>query len=470
MKRNTFRKISTMLVIAVFAVNFSGCLKQTTIPKSAVSLEFWGVFDDSTAYNNAIDEYRKMDSIVSDIRYKKFNVNEYRNDLIDALAAGNGPDIFMINSAWIPDFENKIAFAPKEVFGEKEFRDTFVDVAANDLLSSNGEVMGTTLSVDSLALYYNKDIFNAVGVTAPPKTWEEFVDIAKKTTRISDTGDILQSGAAMGSVNNINRATDVIDMLLFQNGVSLPQRNNGIVNLNQTIRTKDDTVSGGSNALEFYTRFANSNSPTYTWSSDESMHYSLDEFYEGDLAMMFNFSWHYETIKSKNSKLNFAVTTIPQLNPNSPANTSNYWVLVVSKNKIQGDSGSGVAVSNETRTLEAWQFLKFLTAKNNGQFGLINPLTGEKVTYTMSSDPAKDYVIQTNKPAARRDIIEEQKNDPFLGPFVQGNLIAKSWIRNNSDSIESVWGDVVSEINKGGTTVGQGLNIANTRINNFLTK
>jgi ABC-type glycerol-3-phosphate transport system substrate-binding protein len=250
----------------------------------------------------------------------------------------------------------------------------------------------------------------------------------------------------------------------------MPQRGSEKISLNQSIEADQKFISPGLDALELYVSFSDSGSENYTWSSDETMHYSLDEFYEGDLAMMFNFSWHYETIKSKNSKLNFAVTSIPQLNPDSPVNVSNYWVLVVSKNKLsnQGGGQGSVSVTNETRIAEAWQFVKFLTVKNNGNFGLINPVTKEKLLYPVSIDPAKMYLEETNKPAARRDLIENQKNDPFLGPFVEGNLIAKSWIRKNSEQIELVWSDVINSINKGNITVGQALGIANSRIDALL--
>ena len=36
---------------------------------------------------------------------------------------------------------------------------------------------------DAYGLYYNKDAFKAAGITAPPKTWSELAEDAKKLTK-----------------------------------------------------------------------------------------------------------------------------------------------------------------------------------------------------------------------------------------------------------------------------------------------
>ncbi|MFC1644420.1 ABC transporter substrate-binding protein [Patescibacteria group bacterium] len=458
------KKISLLSLVFLMTFNFSGCIFKDTTPTVKVDLEVWGVFDETVDYSDIFRAYRETNPFVGDIRYRKFSTAEYKKELIDALAAGSGPDVFMINNSWIAEFENKVSVAPDSVLAEKQFRENFVDAVAIDFLSAERKVLATPLSADSLALYYNKDIFNANGITSPPKDWDEFIDVARKTTRINEFGDIVQSGAAMGSVNNINRSTDIINLLLFQNGVDMPTRENQMINLTRTAQSDGSAVSSGSNAIDFYTRFANPSTPTYSWSIDESTHYSLDEFYEGDLAMMINFSWHYETIKSKNSKLNFAIAPVPQLNVNNPVNIANYWGFAVSKNKIIKNK----LVSNETRVHEAWQFLKFLTTRNNGSFNIISPVTGAVKPFKVEIDPAKAYLENTNKPAARRDLIEEQKSDPFLGSFAEGNLIAKSWIRMNPELIEGVWASVIGDINRGNISVGQSVDVLRNRINRLL--
>ena len=72
----------------------SGCGCRPTASSHQVSLEVWGLFDDSDTMAKVIGEYRKRNPAIKDIQYKKLTVDSYENDLRDALAAGNGPDVF----------------------------------------------------------------------------------------------------------------------------------------------------------------------------------------------------------------------------------------------------------------------------------------------------------------------------------------------------------------------------------------
>ena len=88
------------------------------------------------------------------IEYTKKNVENYEKDLVSALAAGNGPDIFSIHNSWLPAYMDKITPAPTSTLNYTQYNNDFVDVAVSDF-TKNGSVYGVPLSVDSLALYYN---------------------------------------------------------------------------------------------------------------------------------------------------------------------------------------------------------------------------------------------------------------------------------------------------------------------------
>jgi ABC-type glycerol-3-phosphate transport system substrate-binding protein len=145
----------------------------------------------------------------------------------------------------------------------------------------------------------------------------------------------------------------------------------------------------------------------------------------------------------------------------------------VSKNKILSDeqkkklteSGLTEANYNKVRTYESWQFLKYLTFKNNGNVTLYNSLNGNQAVFPVKTDPAEIYVTDTEKPAARRDLIEKQKNDPILGPFAYGNLIAKSWYQWSPEETERILAEAINSVNLGKSTVYEALNLAANRIN-----
>lgn len=453
----------TIVLLTIFSLFFfSGCFKSKS-ENYKVDLEIWGVFDDSNvAYKDAIQKYKEINPLIGDITYRKFTIDTYKEDLLNAMASGQGPDICLIHNTWLPSFKDKLAPSSENILGEREFRDNFVDVAANDFLNE-GQVFATPLSVDSLALYYNKDLFNSEGIVSPPTTWEGFNEDVKKLTKIDKFGNIIQSGAAMGTAYNINRSTDILGLLMFQNGASIVSDDQSRVDFNKE----------SEKALEFYTQFAKVGSDVYTWNN--RMHYSIDTFYEGTAAMMLNYSWHYKTIKNKNSKLNFGVAPIPQLSRDNPVNYANYWGFAVVKNKSQDEETSrrgseSSAVSDNIRIHEAWEFLKFLTTKSDGSFTITHGLSGKIKKVTLNFDPAKNYLEENGEPAARRDLIEEQKNDPVLSPFVYGNLITRNWYQPEPEAIETILAESINSVNKENVSIHQALKTAESRINQFFRR
>ena len=452
--KKIFARVIAGVAFGMAVLSLSGCGLRQTDTKYKVDLEVWGVFDDSEALDQIIGQYQNLNPNVGRIAYRKFAVDTYRQDLLDALAAGNGPDIFLIRNSWTPAFLDKIVVAPDSLMDERSYRNAFVDTVGDDFVTDEGKVAGVALSADSLALYYNKDILGAAGIATPPATWEQFQDDVRLLTRINSFGEITQAGAAMGTAENINRSTDVLSALFLQNGVLVPSRSGADFNLD---------ASAGINALTFYTQFANPTSSLYTW--NPRMHYSIDAFYEGTAAMMINYSWHYDTIKRKNSKLNFAVAPLPQPTGAQPFNFPNYWGFVVAKNKTAPKGTQDAALFTKARTFESWQFLKYAAFPNVGTVHLQNAITGNAKDFQSTFDPAAAYLAKTGAPAARRDLVEKEKTDPILGPFADGNLIARDWKQADPESTEKILGDMVSSVNTGLATVSQALSTAEGRIN-----
>lgn len=462
-----------MLVLAIAAVPFfSGCGSSQQAGYT-VNLEIWGVFDDSMVYSEIINQYKKINPYIGEIKYRKFSQDTYAQELLDALASGQGPDIFLINNAWLPSYINKLEPAPTPLMSEQDIKNNFPDVVSSDFVDS-GKVYAAPLSVDSMALYYNKDMFNAAGITAAPRTWLEFNSAVRKMTVIDSVGNIAQAGAAIGTAQNVNRATDILSLLMFQNGVELPSKKGMLAKFDEgVISPKGDVVQAGEMALGYYTQFAklsttsNMQNPLYTWNIRQ--HDSIDAFAEGSVAMMFNYSWRNAEIRSKNPKLNYGIATVPQIDSTKPVSVANYWGYGVARNKVNPAAAVGaqsaLPVSNEVRTHEAWQFLRFLTLKNAGVITLYNANTKNSKDFPISFDPAMDYLKRTQQPAARRDIIELQKTDSNLGPFAQSNLVAKHWYQVDPTNVERTLGEVIESVVRGDVSLRDGLILAKNRIN-----
>lgn len=463
------KKIILVSFFLAATLILSGCgCKQSNPHLYDLTLEIWGPLDYDAALREVVDNYTKLNPNVVRVVYKKIALENYQKELLDALAAGQGPDIFLISNSWVPAFADKIIPAPSvmdpKIISQQKFNSNFVDVAAEDFIDQ-GKIYGVPLSVDSLALYYNKDLFNQAGIATPPENWNEFIADVIKLTKIDSYGNITQSGAAIGTVYNINRPTDILNLMMIQNGTEMVD-NDGRATFDKAIYGADsNSFYPGEEALNFYTQFANSKSSFYTW--NPSLHYSIDAFSEGAVAMMINYSYNIDTIIAKSPKLNFAIAPVPQFEGKVSVNLANYWGFVVAKNATAKTPENSATVSNDTRIKEAWEFLTYFSTKPDGSFVAASSgvSTGQKADPNF--DPAVSFLLKTGQPAARRDLIEPQKTDPKIGVFAEGNLIAKTFYRKDASAVENIFAQMIDSVNKGQSAVSDAIKTAAQRVNNL---
>ncbi len=415
------------LTVILVVRNFGGSGSQQ------VTLQVWGVFDERTAFDKAVKDFQQTNPNIR-VVYTKFAFADYESSTINALAAGTGPDIWMIHNTWLPKHADKLAPLPDTIPGQSgplmtiaDYKSQFVDVAFNDLVK-NGKIYSMPLYIDTLGLYYNKDLLQSAGFSRPPRTWNEFNSYVQTLTRQDDKGNITQAGAAIGSARNVNRSTDILMALMLQSGVHMTSDDNS----SATVAHSVDNQKVGEIALQYYTDFTNPTKQTYCW--NDSQHYSVDAFSEGNVAMMFNYSHQVAELRAKNARLNFAVASMPQLSETDVRTYASYWAPAVTM--------------NSKNPVEAWKFINFLASK-----------TG-----------ATDYLNATNRPSGRRDIIDLQKSDPDLGVFALQALSARSWYQINNTAIETIFANMIDDVNFGRATVKDALANAESQVTVLMSR
>lgn len=378
-------KIGIIVVAGVFLLvilSLFGLLpgKKPPAPPE-VRITFWGFQDDESVWEETFKAFATAYPHIS-IVYSKINENVYEETLLNRLAAGTGPDIFYLPNALLRKHEDKIfGLAPGSAeFSARDFRATFVDGVVPDLVKPDGTIIGLPLFVDTPALFYNKDLFNAVGIAQPPQTWEEVVEIARRFTELNRAGEIVKSGVALGSARNIERAFEIVSSLMLQYGSPIVAHD-----------VQNPALGGGTiKALEFYTSFGDSRSSNFSWTS--RLKNAFEAFAEGKTPMVFGLSRDLARIVGKNPHLNLGIAPFPQLKgAATPVVYGSYLVPVVSKLS----QSPGVA----------WQFLFFATSRNG----------------------AASYLVASKRPAARRDLLVGRAPTAELDVFHKQSLIAKTW-------------------------------------------
>lgn len=419
-----FKKITILFLLMVFLLGSGfGCKvtsKETQNAMKPITINYWRVFDGPDAFEEIIINYKKLHPFIT-INYRKLRYEEYESELLNALAEDRGPDIFSIHNTWMKKYQSKLVPMPesitmiypvtqgsikKEVVPEsrtikslslKELKDNFVDVVSRDVILDDGKIYGLPLSVDTLAMYYNKDLFNNAGISQVPAYWnKEFLQDIKKLTKQDSKKGLIQSGTALGGSKNVNRFSDILAVLMMQSGATMMGDNGQVLFQTTPSFAANTNYNPGIDALRFYTDFADPVKESYSWNGE--LPNSLDMFISGNLAIMFSYSYDLATIKAQAPKLNFSIAKLPQIEGTPPTNINfaNYWVEVVSKKS---------SVANE-----AWDFVQFITKE----------------------EQAKIYFEKTKRPTALRSLVASQKEDNEIGVFADQVLTAKSWYQGKN--------------------------------------
>ncbi|MBI2484631.1 extracellular solute-binding protein [Candidatus Uhrbacteria bacterium] len=388
-----------------------------------VKLTWWGVFEDGTNYRKVIADYTTIHPNIS-ISYRRFRSEEYEAALVRAFAEGRGPDIFSVHSTWLPKYQSlaqpmppsvKVVYLEEQGRLKKEIvpvvreestpsirqlRDQFVEVVVDDVVrpyqskpggSAENRIWALPFFVDTMALYYNRDLLNTAGIAEPPEDWRTFQEDVKALTRINAEGVILQSGAGIGTGENVERSTDLLAAIMMQNGTEMRSRSTGQAAFANVPPGASNQDIPALDALRFYTDFANPLKEVYTWNDKRPS--SFEAFANGTSAFFFGYSYHAAQIRGRNPKLDVAVTELPQIEGGRVVNVANYWVETVAKSSKQADA--------------AWSFLAFATGK----------------------DHVTSYLESAKRPTALRSLIETQLESETLAPFASQVLTAQSWYR-----------------------------------------
>ncbi len=101
------------------------------------------------------------------------------------ISAGTNADLAIIGTRWLVDFVEEGIAAPLDGYMDDAFRGRFIDVFLSPSVM-NGKTYGLPIAASARAMYYNRELLEKAGASAPPDTWEE---LAKTAAAVSALGD-----------------------------------------------------------------------------------------------------------------------------------------------------------------------------------------------------------------------------------------------------------------------------------------
>lgn len=292
--------IAGILIFAfLIGSNSGGSLGEVTM---------WGTFDD-TAVATVVRQLSESDDRLRSIIYVEKSADTFEQELTNALAAGTGPDLYIMRHDYTNLDSSKLSVIPLEQLSREQFDTLFIE-AARPFMGPEG-ALAVPLAVDPLVLYWNRDLFANSGLAQPPNYWDELQQIARAVSRKNDAGSLEKSAIALGEYGNVTHAKNIIGTLILQAGGPVTARDSAGTLLPALQARTTNVAQPAQSALSFYTGFANPSLDIYSW--NRSQKESIEAFTSGDLALYVGLASEEPFIRRQNPNLNFGATSTPQL-------------------------------------------------------------------------------------------------------------------------------------------------------------
>lgn len=405
--------IAVAVIAALVAMGvLSGRLPGIRAPgsRNKTNLVIWGTIPKRALSQELSTLKRELPAI--SLTYQEKSKASFESELVNALATAEGPDIIIFPSGFVLKQKDKFFLIPETFLTERNFRDTFVD--GSELLIFEDGILGLPLTVDPLILYWNRDLFRNEGISAPPKTWDEFLVSSQALTKIDAAGNIIQSGAALGLSANIENLREIISLLVLQAGNPIVERESQKVVLTKKI---SGSLQPAENSVRFFTEFSNPQKASYSWSPAQPN--SREAFARGDLAMYFGFGSEIQDIIDTNPHLNFDISSVPQIRGGKVTLTFGKF--------------TSIGITRQSKSPEAaFQVLKFFTERKQLR-----------------------ALAQSLKTAsARRDLLSERADDPTLEVIWREAVRFQSWLDIDPEKTSEIFSEMIQSVYSGRKSTG----------------
>jgi ABC-type glycerol-3-phosphate transport system substrate-binding protein len=419
--------------ILIFAIATSTGTTSTTGP-----VVIWGTLDGAkmtSMVQSAIATYPEL----AQVSYVYQDPSTYHSALIQALASGAGPDIYIIDQDQSLEESSRAVLFPYATISTTQFQNAFIE-AAKPFMVPQG-VVALPVAADPLVLYWNKDYLASAGYAQPPRYWEELFPMAIKLTSRTDAGSIEKSAIALGEYRNVHNAKDILATLILQAGgtltayesdrlVSTMSKSNGAnSSIGASIEPPAET------ALRFYTQFSDPSKTSYSW--NRSLPDSQQSFAHGNTALYIGYASEVSTIRAQNPNLNFGIAGLPQIKP----------VGATNQRLVDGARVYGFAIARTSRNVTGAQTVAstLAQAQNSAQFAS---------TFGISS--------------ARRDVLSQTSTgDQSL--FDASAIAAYSWSDPSPDKTATLFQDMIENTTSGSALVGDVVGRADSQMTEIIS-
>lgn len=429
-QQNIFQIVVLGIFSVMFFIGFLGFSGKIPFPGSKDDVNygevtFWGTIPAQVMTKIVGDATRNQKAIKINYVYK--SKETISQDLVQALARGEGPDLFMLPQDQLLGTLDKISLIPYKTYSERAFKDTFIE--DGELYLKSQGIVGIPFVVDPMVMYWNRDILTSAGIVSPPQRWAQFYEMAPKVVVRDQQNNLTRSFVPFGEYQNVTHAKDLISMLILQSGNSIVIQEGGILHVD--IALDSSALSPSARSISFFTEFSRKEKDVYSW--NRSLPDSRSAFEAGDLALYFGYASEYSAIHERNPHLNFDIASMPQADQ-------------VSKRLTYGNI-QAISIAKASKNQAGAMYAALV-------------LTQPQVI--------KDVSVSINLPPVRRDLLVTPPSDAINSVFYDSALIAHAWTDPSPDQTDKLFRDMVNDITSGERKVSESLSILQSAMSKIM--
>ncbi len=323
-----------------------------TGPAATISYSIWGDPQEIKNQQAIVDAFHVANPKIT-VKVTVSDWEPYWDKLLISITGGAAPDVFAMDGPLFPDYQSRGALLDLKPYIDRDGYDLskLADQAVADFTTPTGQ-FGVPRDLNVVALYYNKKMFDAAGLTYPDETWDwaKLTEVAKELTLRDAKGKVTQWGFYTETTDMENYWSE----LVWQNGGEIISADH------KTSLVGSDQAAAGIQFLQ-----------DLIWKDkvmpDASITDALgDAFEQGQAALEANGSWLVATHQA--AGIDFGIAPLPK-GPAGQATSINPTGLVVYKGAKNPEA--------------AWTFVKYLTS----------PAAQTKIMELKASMPANKEVL-----------------------------------------------------------------------------
>lgn len=177
------KRISALATASLMAMTALATMPQLAMAdEEKTVINIWSKDRHDADYvQKKVDEYNENNTDNIEVNYQLYTDN-YTQAVDMAVQSGEMPDILVFQDQMFDKYIGEDQWADLYEFMDDDMKEMFEDVIHEGYNEFDGKLYFIPTTGTTCRLFYNKEIFDRVGIENPPKTLEEMVEDAKLIT------------------------------------------------------------------------------------------------------------------------------------------------------------------------------------------------------------------------------------------------------------------------------------------------